>query len=185
MPKKLMYYELRCGDGSHYELWRYPELKTCYLEIQDARAAVHDILTRAYRRCYVARAEEANQRNIPYRAKKAWEDERRAACFTETEFTGFEVRWEEGDHRAQCVATGMIELSWRTRYRWREVRQRTVLASDGTITEIVHELGEPGEWSEWRLQGDAVVPTCVLSVDIFRRELILDQRPKIKEWVSI
>lgn len=183
--KKLYYYELRCGDGSHHELWQYPELKCCYLEISDARAAVHDMLTRAYRRCRKKGAEAANRLNITFVAKKAWEDERRAACFTETEFTGFEVRWEEGDHRARCVATGILDSSWRTRYCWREARQRMVLADDGTITEIVHELSEPGEWSEWRLQGSTAAPTFALSVDIFRRELVLDQRPKVKEWVPI
>jgi len=142
---KLIYYTLQSEREAYstLDLRENPELHTCYATPEAARAAGDAVLKRQLA-TWGAKLAARKPENEPDAAKRAWDSEKKAACFTETRLKAADIRWEEG--RGEWV--GRLTLFTETRHRWREVSMKMTVAKDGTAT-LTYALGKPLPWSAW------------------------------------
>lgn len=162
-PRALTYYQLdshRDGTSGPLAWNEHPELQVFYTTPEQARAAGDVALTRVlddYRQKLAA----YQPMREPDAAKRAWDSEKKAACFTETRITEHHITWQEPE-RTRDGWVGTLFMGCQSRHRWREVEMRTEVAKNGTTT-ITHALGKALPWSSWSRdrQGGLYVPMQV------------------------
>ena len=151
---RLVFYTLRPGEHSERDLYEdeafgtagSPGSERAWTTLIEAKKAAVDVLMRAAAK----QAEEITRRNAyewPDAASRTWALESKTACYVEQRVVETRIEWMEVSN--SCYPwKALIHTTCEYRYRWREVRQVTSLAEDGT-GKIVHELAPPGEWSAW------------------------------------
>lgn len=171
MAETLIYYTLQPDRELGGIDWKHAEFSRGYTSLESARAAGDAVLARLlddYRAKVATWRPEADLSV----AKRAWDSEKKSACFTEMRIKSSRVTWDDAStqgrtwRREEWRGTLMIERE--SRHRWRDVEMRTSVAKDGTTT-ITHVLGKPHKWSEWRdgygiENGGVYVPSHVIVV---------------------
>jgi hypothetical protein len=150
--------------------------------VQDAEDAILEIFTRERRHI-----EESFVMRQPHPgvAKKAWDDKVGAFAVVEERIADWRVVWTRAPHTSGTVlshASVVIEVE--NRIAWREVRQITRTTDAGL--EVVHELGEHGEWTDWHrpLSGSQThLPSLSLDVVPWTNYMIASKR-EAREWLK-
>lgn len=176
-PIVLSYFELDQPRSGYDRLdWsQHPELQVGYVTREAAVAGGEAIFARVLAGFEARIAAHHPMRNADA-VKRAWDSEKKSACFTETRIASSATRWDD--------AEGWLTLHVETRHRWRDVEMRTAIAKDGTTT-ITHALGKPLPWSKWSHgEGGLYIPHAV-QLCIRRRELKLaTDRKTLSAWVQ-
>ena len=176
-PIGLVYFELDQPTDLYDRFDRgvHPELHVGYTTREAAIAAGEAVFARALAEQQARIAAHKPMRS-PDAVKRAWDNEKKSACFTETRIVSSSTRWEDME--------GQLTLHVETRHRWREVEMRTSIAKDGTTT-ITHALGKALPWSKWTHgEGGLYIPPVVRLV-VRRRELKLAaDRKTLAAWVQ-
>jgi len=186
-PITLTYWTLRGGDHFHLDPRDYHEGTRAYPTLALAVAAAEEVLRRVVIE-YEAQVVEANARPRPEAAKKAWSDETKHACETETRIvecvitplradpTGYRTEDKHDRVRLEPV----VEI----RRRWREARSHAVIRPDGA-TEITYSLADAGPWGEWKRGGASFAGGPYLSmVEIEIRPVEISWGCTVKELTT-
>lgn len=186
-PIALTYYQLeQQREGFDRVDWReHPELHAVYTTTELARAA-GDVVLERVAAGYRARLADYQPMREPDAVKRAWDSEKKAACFTETRMTEARITWEPpAVEWRRFEWAGTLYMGLESRHRWREVEMRTEVAKNG-VTTITHALGKALPWTKWsRLrEGGLYVPMQVqLVVRAVTLSLVAD-REDLAAWVG-
>lgn len=154
----LIYYTLQSERDAYSSLdvRENVELLLHYTTADAARAAGDAVLKRQLA-TWEAKVSKRKPEIEPDAAKRAWDSEKKAACFTENRIKDARIKWE--DERGEWI--GRLTLFTETRHRWREVQMKMTVAKDGTAT-LTYALGKALPWSPWgHGDGGLYVPPVV------------------------
>jgi len=150
--------------------------------VQDAEDAILEIFAHERRR--IGESFVAHQPH-PGTAKKAWNEKVGAFAMVEERISDWNVVWTRAPHTSGTVIShAEVVVEVQNRVAWREVRQVTRTTEAGL--EVVHELGEPGEWTDWYwpLSGSQTyLPSLSLSVTPWTSHLIASKR-EARSWLA-
>lgn len=185
--KTLKYYVLRAEDWHQFDSRNEPRLGLTFTTMEAAIAVAKSILETRMASQRLRLAAETKCR--PDSARRAFEDEKRHACETETRIAYHEILWLPKADEDNDILTlrGHVTLIISTdiRERWREAIMKTTIAPDGS-TVITHELREPGEWGAWHpnYSSDAGVQVSQTTIEVKMYVLTFDDDADLAAWVD-
>lgn len=166
-------------DSRKYQALSYAVF---FPSVQDAEDAILEIFSKERRRI----EESFNVRQPhPGTAKKAWDDKVGAFAVVEERISDWRVVWTRVPHTSGSVlSNASVVIEVENRIAWREVRQITRTTDAGL--EVVHELGEPGEWTDWHrpLSGSQTyLPSLSLDVVPWMSHMVASKR-EARAWLA-
>ena len=181
---RLVAFGLHLGQYTHLDARNSPLLAygVVWPTVDAAIMAVDEILTEQRHRFEAGLATRGPE---PAAAKKAWDDKVGAFAVVEERVATWEHQWTREPQRGStALATVRVLIRLERRVAWRPVRQVTRTTEAGL--EVVHELGEPGPWSEWHPDpagSRTYVPT--LEISITPHALTMCGSPSdVRAWVN-
>jgi hypothetical protein len=166
------------------DIRQYPALgyAVFFPSVQDAEDAILEIFAHERRRIeesFIARQPH------PGTAKKAWDDKVGAFAVVEERIADWRVVWTRTPHTSgSVVSNASVVIEVENRIAWREVRQITRTVDAGL--EVVHEMGEPGEWTDWNrpLSGSQTyLPSLSLDVVPWTSHMVASKR-EARSWLA-
>jgi hypothetical protein len=150
--------------------------------VQDAEDAILRIFSQERRRI----EESFNVRQPhPGAAKKTWDDKVGAFAVVQERISDWRVVWTRAPHTSGSVlSNASVVIEVENRIAWREVRQITRTTDAGL--EVVHELGEPGGWTDWHrpLSGSQTyLPSLSLDVVPWTSHIVAGKR-EARAWLA-
>lgn len=166
-------------DSSDYQTLDYNTIFPTVEAAEDEISRIFRVERRRFENAIVVR------QPTPGAAKKAWDDKVGAFAMIEERVSEWRVHWERESERFRiAISSAYVQIELEQRVAWREVRQVTRTTEAGL--EVVHELGELGEWSDWhRPIGGNHTYTPHLSLEVLPWTgcLIASQR-EARQWMK-
>lgn len=169
----------------HLRTWDYPALgyAVIYPTVEAAEEAILGVF--GAERAKLEKSLAARQPH-PDAAKKAWNDKIGAFALIEERISKWEVFWSR-EKRPGCstLSHAAVQIALEQRVAWREVRQVTRTTESGL--EAVHELCDPGPWSEWHVPiGGATTYLPDLSLDVVPwTSHLIATRQEARAWMKV